>query len=107
MVEDIHVVESKALQALIQARNQIFPASPVAVRSRPHIVTGFRTDDQFIPISRKLVPQNQTQILLCAPRLRAVIIGQVKMSNAMVKSGKAELFHIFIRSCISKIVPEA
>ena len=50
MVEDIHIIQSHTFQALIQARQQIFAAAPVAVRAFPHIKSGLCRNDQFITI---------------------------------------------------------
>ena len=47
-VEDVHVLQAHAFQALVQAGQQILARSPVAVRARPHIVAGLGADDQLI-----------------------------------------------------------
>ena len=55
MIEDIDIIKPHALQALIQTGQQIFAASPVTVRPLPHIITGLRTDDQFITVGGKIL----------------------------------------------------
>ena len=49
--------------------------------------------------------QAGNQVLAAAPV--TVIVGKIKMSDAMIKSGKAELFHIVVRREISKIMPQS
>ena len=90
---NIYIIESQSLQALIQAGNQVLAAAPVTVRSLPHIVTGLGAD--------------QTEVFFGTSRFRSVIVGKIKMSDAMIKSGKAELFHIVVRREISKIMPQS
>ena len=107
MVEDIHIIQSHALQALIQAGHEILFAAPVAVRSGPHIITGFRGNDQFISIPSQSFCKDPSKIFLRTARLRSIVVCQIKMCDPVVKCRKAHLSHIFIHTGISEIVPEA
>ena len=105
MIEDIYIIQPHSLQALVKACEQILSASPVPVRSRPHIIAGLRTDDQLISVCMKLILQNLSKILLCTSRLWTVVVCKVKMSDSIVKCCEAHLLHILINTGISKIVP--
>ena len=47
-VKNVHVIESQALQALVEAGEEVFARAPFAVGSGPHVVTGFGRDDQLV-----------------------------------------------------------
>ena len=49
-VEDVDVVEPHALQALVEARQQVLARAPFPVRARPHVVAGLARDDQLVAI---------------------------------------------------------
>ena len=51
--------------------------------------------------------QDAAQILFRTARLRAVVVGQVKVGDAVVKGREAELLHGFVVAGIAKVVPEA
>jgi hypothetical protein len=48
-VEDVNLVESHALEALVQAGKELLSRSPVAVRSRPHLPAGLGISDADQP----------------------------------------------------------
>ena len=105
MVKNIHIFQSHAFQALVKARQKIFTAAPVSVRALPHIIAGLGCDDQFITIRHQFFFQDLAEIPLCTSVGRSVIIGKVKLCDAIVKSCKTQLFHIFIIRSISEIMP--
>ena len=105
MVEDIHIIQSHALQALIQAGHEILFAAPVAVRSGPHIITGFRGNDQFISIPSQSFCKDPSKIFLRTARYRSIIVCQIKMCNAMVKCCVAHVLHIIKIPIGAEIVP--
>ena len=105
MVEDIHIIQSHALQALIQAGYQILFAAPVAIRAGPHIITGLRGNDQFITIPSQSFCKDPSKIFLRTARYRSIIICQIKMCNAMVKCCVAHVLHIIKIPIGAEIVP--
>ena len=105
MVEDIHIIQSHALQALIQAGYQILFAAPVAIRAGPHIITGFRGNDQFISIPSQSFCKDPSKIFLRTARYRSIIVCQIKMCNAMVKCCVAHVLHIIKIPIGAEIVP--
>jgi len=107
MIENIHIIESHALQRLIQTGKKIFSASTVAVRPFPHIIAGFCGDDHFIPVRAEMFFQNLTEIAFCAAGLRPIVVCQIKMGDSIVKCGETHLFHIGINAGITEIVPQS
>ena len=53
-IENINVIETKPLQALIEARQHIFTAAKFSVRARPHQIAGLGGNDEFIAVARKI-----------------------------------------------------
>ena len=72
MIENVHILQSKTCKALIQACRQIFFASPVSVRSVPHIITGFGCDHKFIPIRPEIFLQDPSCIFFRTAVDRAI-----------------------------------
>ena len=106
VVEDIHIVQPHPAQALVQAGQQVFAAAPVAVGTVPHRVTRLGRDDQLIAVRHQVVAQDLAKIALGGTRLGAVVVGQVKVGDAVVKRGAAERTHVLVRGGIAKIVPQ-
>ncbi len=84
-VEDVDVLEAHALQALVEAGQQILARSPVAIRAGPHIVAGLGADDQFVAIGLEIEAQNLAEVAFRASRRRAVVVGQVEVGDAQVE----------------------
>ena len=107
MIEYIYIIQSHTLQALIQAGYQILFAAPVAVRSGPHIITGFRRNHQFITIPSQSFCKDPSKILLSTARYRSIIICQIKMCNAMIKCCMAHVLHIVKIAVGAEIMPQS
>ena len=84
-IKDVHVVQPHALQRLVAGRDQVFPATPLAVRPLELLVARFRRDDQFIPVSREIRLQDLAEGLLGAARRRAVIVRQIEMRDPVIE----------------------
>ena len=54
-VEDVDVLQAHALEALVEAGEQVFARSPFAIGPGPHVVAGLGGDDQFVAISAQVV----------------------------------------------------
>ena len=106
MVENVHIVQPHAAQALIQAGQQILAAAPVAVGACPHFITSLGRDNQLVAVDAQIVPQDFAKVFLGGAGLRAVVIGQVKVGDAVVERGAAERTHILVGGGIAKIVPQ-
>lgn len=54
MIKNIHIIRPQAPQALLERGEQIFARTPIAVRSGPHKVAGFRGDDKFVTVRSEI-----------------------------------------------------
>jgi hypothetical protein len=67
-IEDVDVVETHALQALVEAREQVFArAAALAVRARPHVPAGLAGDDQFVAVGREVAPSGAPKLVSALP----------------------------------------
>ena len=105
MIEDIYIIQTKAFQALVKTGDQILTASPVSIRSQPHIIACLCADDQLISVCRKFLFQDFPKIFLRTSGLWTIVVCKVKMSNPIVKCRKAHLLHILINTGIPEIMP--
>ena len=55
VVEDVHIVQAHALQALIQAGQQILPAAPLAIGPGPHLIARLGGDDQLVTVCAQIL----------------------------------------------------
>ena len=86
VVKNIHILQPHPLQALVQGSSQVLAAAaPTTVRARPHLIPGLGADNQLIPVRAQIFLEYAAKVDLCPPRLRPVIISQVKMGHPMVK----------------------
>ena len=53
-IEDVDVVEPHALEALVEAREQVLAAPPLAVGAGPHVVAGLGRDDQLVAVGAEV-----------------------------------------------------
>ena len=106
VVVDVHVVQAQPLQALVQAGQQILAAAPVTIGAVPHGIPCLGADDELIAVGHEVLVQDAAEVLLGTARLRAIVVGQVKVSDAVVEGGEAELLHGLIAARVTKIVPE-
>ena len=106
VVEDVHIVHTQPFQTLIQARQQILPAAPVAVGTVPHIIAGFGADDQFIPVTGENGFQQSAEVSLRRTSRRPVVVRQVEMGDAAVKRCLTELCHPLQAVGVAEVVPQ-
>ncbi|MNE27621.1 hypothetical protein D3C80_1210380 [compost metagenome] len=75
-IEDVDVIKAQALQALVQAADQVFArAAALPVRARPHVPTRLARDDQLVAVAAQVLTQQPAEIALGAAIGRAVIVG--------------------------------
>ena len=106
MVENVHIVQPHPLQALVQTGQQIFPAAPVSVRAVPHGIARLGGNDEFVPVSGQVVPQNTAEIPFRRAGSRPIVVGKVKVGDAVVKGGAHDGPHGVVAGGIPKIVPQ-
>jgi len=106
-VKDVHIVQPHALQALVQAGQQVFARAATAIRPGPHVVAGLAADDQLVAVGLEVAQQVAAKVALGAAGRRAVVVGQVKVGDAGVK-GQAQHVALGLQGCgITEVVPQA
>ena len=48
MVENVHVIQAHAFEALVEAGDQVFARAPIPIGTVPHVVARLGRNDQFI-----------------------------------------------------------
>ena len=107
-VEDVHVVQAHALQALVQAGQHVLArAAALAVGAGPHVVAGLAGDDQLVAVGLEVALQVLAKIGLGAAVGRAVVVGQVEVGDAQVK-GRAQHVALGLEGrSVAEVVPQA
>ncbi|MNI77439.1 hypothetical protein D3C73_1337320 [compost metagenome] len=85
MIENIDIIKSHPLQALIQAGHQVFAGAPLAVWAWPHIISGLAGDDHLIAVRLEVFLQDRTESLFRRPRRRSVVIGKVEVGDSQIE----------------------
>ena len=106
-VEEVHVVEVHTLETLVEAGRQILARTPVAVRSFPHVVSGFGGNEEFVAIGTEVILHQSAHGFFCTSVGRAVIVGKVEMGNAVVESIVCDGTASLVRVDASEVVPES
>ena len=91
-IEDIDVIETHALERLIQAGQQVFATAEFAIGAGPHAVAGLGGDNHLIAIGTEIAGHDLTEQLFGGAGRGAVIIGEIEMGDARIK-GVTEDFH--------------
>ena len=106
-VENIHIIDAKALQALVQARQYVFTrTATLAVRTGPHVPTGFAGNDQFVAVVLEVFTQQPAEVDLGAAVRRAVVVGQVEVVDTQVERRAQQCALGVDRGAVTKVVPQ-
>ncbi|MNL26599.1 hypothetical protein D3C87_1481310 [compost metagenome] len=105
-IENIHVIQTHALQALVAGRYQIFAAAPFAIGTGPHVVARLGRDDHFIAVASKIRLQDFAEGSFGAAGWWAVIIGQIEVGNTEVEGAAANGLFGLVRCVVAEIVPQ-
>ncbi|MNZ68634.1 hypothetical protein D3C78_869040 [compost metagenome] len=106
-IEDIDVIQTHALQALVAGGDYVFAAAPFAIGAGPHVVTGLGGDDHLVAITSEIRLQDFTEGGFGAAGRRAVIIGEIEMGDAEIEGAAADGLFRLVRCVVAEIVPEA
>ena len=106
VIEDVHVIDTHPLEALIQAGHQVFARAEVAVGTRPHVPARLGGDDQFVTIGAQVLPQDPTKGRLCRSGRGTVVVGQVEVRDAQVEGAMNHGPGVFKGVDAAKVVPE-
>ncbi|MNE64486.1 hypothetical protein D3C80_1599020 [compost metagenome] len=107
MVENIDIIQAHPFQALIQAGHQILLGAPLAVWTRPHIVTGFGGDNQLIAVCGEILAENPSEVLFGGAWRRSIVVGKVKMGDAQIKGPANHSPSVFEQVVAAEIMPQA
>ena len=95
------------LEGLINGSHQIFPASVIAVRALPHVISGLGGQDQLVAVRMPVAIHVNAEIALRLAVRRAIVVGEIKMRDSVVKRcSKQTLLHAKGRN-VSKVMPQA
>ena len=106
VVEDIHIIQIHPPQALVKAGNQVFPAAPVAVWPRPHVVARFGGNHQLVAVGFPIAQHVNAEVALRLAVGRAVVVRQIKMRDAVVKRRAQDGLLGFKRRDAAEVVPQ-
>ena len=84
-VEDVDVVEAHAREALVEAREQVLAGAPFAVGTGPHVVAGFRRDDELVAIRTQILVHERSEVLLGRAVRRPVVVGEVEVRDPEIE----------------------
>src|SRR5580700_7524584 len=96
-IEYVDVIEPQPLQRLVERREQVFAAPPLAVWPRPHPVAGLRRDNKFVAVASEVLFQYTAYPPFRCTGGRAIVIGKVEMSDAVVERGEEHGFRILMK----------
>jgi hypothetical protein len=106
-VENIHIVDAQALQALVQARQDVFArTAALAIRAGPHVPTGLAGDDQFVAVMLEVFAQQTPEVDLGAAIGWAVVVGQVEVVDPQVERCAQQGALGVDRGAVAKVVPQ-
>ena len=106
-VEDVHIIQMHALETLVKTCHQIFTRTPIAIRSWPHVVTGFSGYEELVAIRTEIVVHQFAQCLFSCSVWRPVVIGKVEMCDAMVECIMSDSSTAFVWVNGTKVLPKA
>ena len=84
VVEDVHVIQAHALQRSVQGAHQVLAGAAETVGRIIHYPAGLGGDDHFIAEGTKITGEDASEVVLCGAWFRAIVIGQIEMSNPPV-----------------------
>ena len=106
-IEQVHILQIHPFKALIETGDQILAGPPFAIGAGPHVVTSLGRDEQFVPIGRERLLHDLAKGLFGRSVTGTVIVGQVKVHNAMVEGVVSHLEGVGKRVHVSEVVPQA
>ena len=105
-VEDVHVVQAHAFQALVEAGGHRFAAAPFTVRAVPHLVAGLGGDHDLVAIRLEVAGEHAAEVLLRRAEGRAVVVGEVEMRDAAVERATQDAAAGLEHVGAAKVLPE-
>ena len=106
-VEDVDVVEPHPREALIEAREQVLPRAPLAVRPRPHVVARLRRDDELVAERPQVAREERAERLLGRAVRRPVVVREVEVGDPEVERAPHDGAARLERPVTSEVPPES
>ena len=106
-IEQIHVINLHTFQTLVERGHQILAAAPIAIRAGPHVIAGFRRDEQFVAIGPEVLVHQSSHRLLGRTIDRTIVVSQVEMRDAVVEGIMGNLPASLIWIHAAEIMPKA
>lgn len=106
-IENIHILQPQAFQALVEGGQHVFPASPVPIGAGPHAVARFGGDNQLVPIRGQIGFQHPSQGFFRRAGNRAVVVGRVDMGHAQIEGPQQNRPGGLIGRHAAEILPDA
>src|ERR1700733_7346216 len=106
-VEDVDVVESHPLEALLEAGQEILARAPPPARTRPHVVAGLGRDDDLVAVGLQVLAEDPPEIDLGTAVRRAVVVGQVEVGDAEIERTADHRPAIRERPVVAEVLPES
>lgn len=107
-IEDVHVVEPHARQALVEAcKHMLARAASRAIGSRPHVPAGLAGDDELVAMRLEILAHQPPEIDFRAAVGRPVVVRQIEMVDAVVEGGAQHLALGGDRRGVAEVVPQA
>src|SRR5437667_9709207 len=106
-IKDVYVLQAHALQALVEARQQVLARAPNTVRAWPHVVTGLGRDHELIAEAGQVGLEDLAEVLLGRAVRRAVVVGQVELGDPEVECPADDRALALQRDVAAKVLPQA
>lgn len=105
-IEDVHVFQTQAAQALVETCQKVLPGTPFAVWSRPHEVACFGRDDELIAIAGEVFAEHSPEVLFGRTGWRPIVVGQIKMGDSKIEGAQDDIATHRVVIDIAKVVPK-
>ena len=106
VVEDVDVIQPQALQALVEAGEQVLARSQVAVGAGPHVPAGLRRNDQLVAQRREVLAEQSPEVRLGAAVGRSVVVGEVEVRHAAIERSANDGSLGIDRAVVAEVLPE-
>ncbi len=106
-VEDVDVVEAEAVEALVEAGEEVLARAAVTVGAGPHVVAGFRGDDELVAERLQVVAQESAEVLFRGAVRRPVVVGQVEVGHSEVEGATHDRAARLERPVVAEVPPES
>ena len=105
-VEDVHVIETEASQARVEAREEVLAGAPLPVRARPHVVARLARDDQLVAKRGEVLLEQPSEVLLGRAVRRPVVVREVEVRDAEIKRAPHDRAARVERPVVAEVLPE-